>query len=170
MSYDVNYLENLENLENIEFKKTNNNISLVNYRGKKIKFCLENIYIPFGLEKYKFNMKFKYFLKINLSQELYEIFSNFEDYVCKKVFKLYGKNYKIKSQLEKRNTHNLLILKIKEFRNKLLSKIIDKEGCNISIFEITSKLYANIIISPNIYINNNEIIIKWTIETINITR
>ena len=169
MYYLINDLVEIK--KNIIMKKTGNNIHILINTGKKIKLLLKNLTIPFGLEHYKYKKMKKFFLKLNINDTLSESFDYFENEILEKINEEYMLNLKLKSQIiYKSGYNNQLIVKFKEFRNKIQTKISNSDKNPISLFEIKEKDKVNIEISPNAFIYNDELIIKWTIITLNILR
>ena len=166
------FTNNIDDLKkNIFLKKIGNNISIINQNGKKIKLGIKNIVTPFGLESYSYNKNQKLFLKINLSHDQYITFRDFESDIGELVNNQYNLRLNIKSQLIcKIKYSNQLILKFKEYKNKIQTKIYNLDKTEVSLYNIKPKNILNLELSPNIYIYGTEIIIKWSIITINILR
>ena len=113
----------------------------------------------------------KFFLKLNINDLLSDQLKDFENDILDQVNEIYMLNLNVKSQiLYKSNYKNQLIVKFKEFRNKIQTKIINQDKNSMSLFEIKEKDNLDIEISPNAFIYNDDLIIKWTIITLNILR
>ena len=166
------FIDNINDIKNsILLKKTGNNIAIYNQNVKKFKLELKNVMTPFGLESYSYNKNQKFFLKINMNPIQYNYFKDFELYIRDLVINQFNLSLKIKSQIIcKKKYSNQLILKFKEYKNKIQTKIYTTENTEISLFDIKPKDFFNLEITPNIYIYGNEIIVKWSIITINILR
>lgn len=165
-------LKDLENLENITtLKKTGDNVHITDIKNNKIQIVLNNISVPFGLEKYNYGKQNKYYLKLNIDDSISNNIIKFEKYIKQKIHSQFDLNLDIKTQIIIKNRfNNQLITKFKDYNNKIQTKILDEENRNISIFEILPKEKIEIYISPNCYILNNNLILKWTIITIKLLR
>jgi hypothetical protein len=165
-------LKDIENLKNMTtLKKTGNNVHITDLEGNKIQIVLKNINIPFGLEKYNYNKQTKYYLKLNINDSISNKINNLEKYIKQRIYKEFNIDLDIKTQIiTKSKFNNQLITKFKDYYNKIQTKVFDKENKNITIFEILPKKKIDIYISPNCYISNKNIILKWTIITIKLLR
>jgi hypothetical protein len=169
MYYLINNI--IEIKSNKLLKKTGNNIHVLIKSGQKIKLLLKNVTIPFGLEYYKYKKLKKFFLKLNINEPLSDQLKDLENDILDQVNDIYMLNLNVKSQIiYKSNYKNQLIVKFKEFRNKIQTKITNQDKNSISLFEIKEKDKLDIEISPNAFIYNDDLIIKWTIITLNILR
>lgn len=135
------------------------------YTNKCYEINLENIKIPFGIEKTNYNSMI---LKINLDNiDFKNYISNIEEKLFNLQSILDNKKYILQSQILKYdNYEDKLILKIKMFNNKILTKVY-KNNIEISIFDINSKDILDLEIIGNIYLSkDNKFILKWNINRI----
>ena len=161
-------VDNLDEIsQNLSYQKVGNNILITSDLNKKFILILKNVCIPFGLESYSYNKKEKFFLKINLDNYLSKKFNDFEQKIQQDINDKFILSLNIKTQILSKKYNNQLLVKFKEFRNKFQTKIYDSNNSEIDVFSLEPKNKLNIEISPNIFIYNGNIIIKWTIITIN---
>ena len=92
---------------------------------------------------------------------------DFEDTIIKILNNINKKEYIKDSQIIfSKKYNNKLKVKIKSIYNKIITKVKDTNDIEISIFDICKLSNIKVNISPNIYINNNKLITKWSANLI----
>jgi len=165
MEYNIN--EILKTLQII--KINNNNYKLLDKNtNKQFNINTPICYLPFGLENYKYGNKINYNIKLELNDTYFENFIiDFEDTIIKILNNINKKEYIKDSQIIfSKKYNNKLKVKIKSIYNKIITKVKDTNDIEISIFDICKLSNIKVNISPNIYINNNKLITKWSANLI----
>ena len=165
MEYNIN-----EILKTLQIVKINNN----NYKlldkntNKQFNINTPICYLHVGLENYKYGNKINYIIKLELNETYFENFIiDFEDTIIKILNNINKKEYIKDSQIIfSKKYNNKLKVKIKSIYNKIITKVKDTNDIEISIFDICKLSNIKVNISPNIYINNNKLITKWSANLI----
>jgi len=148
----------------ISIVKVNNSIYKILSNNKKIALNLENVKSPFGVDNYTYNKKRSYYLKLEIGDSLEKTILEMEEQVLNILQNINTTSFTIKSQIitnEKYNSN--LFVKIKQYRDKIVTKIKNISNENVSLFDIEKNSILDLEISPNIYIDkDSQIILKWT--------
>ena len=137
---------------------------------KKFKFYINNISIPFGLEKYGYGNKTNYYIKLNISSKISNIIRDIETELFKYITDTYDYNIDIQSQIIIKNFYpDQLIVKIKRQYNKFCCEIVNNNNI-ATLYDIQQGEKINCNIYPNIYISDTKFILKWTISSIELLR
>ena len=124
---------------------------------KKIQITLNDIRIPFGIEKY-YN---DYVCKFSLNKENYILFRNIEDEVRLKLLDI-DEEYDLKSQINEVNNFKSLTCKLFQTKNNILTQIIDENSKIISYADIKKKDRVNLIIFfDKLWVKDNIVYYKW---------
>lgn len=163
----------IEILKGLKIVKTTNKFYklLEKTTNKHFKLDTPVCLLPFGLESYKFMNKTNYIIKLEINENgknFEKCIIDFEDTILKIMSNINKKDYIKESQIifsEKFNSK--LIVKIKCYFNKIITKVKDN-NTEISIFDLKKLLNIKVNISPNIFINGNKLIVKWSANIIKI--
>lgn len=124
--------------------------------------------IPFGLEYYTFNKKKNYYLQIEIDDEFEKKISLFESFILNKISIEHNTEYELKSQITKHNFYDSkLRVKVRQKYGKFLGKCL-KNNTEISYFDIEKLDEAKFYLTGNIFLNNNILIVKWSIYSMRI--
>ena len=159
----------MENLgQQITISKVNNSIYKILSNDKSLTLDIENVKLPFGVDSYTYNRKKTFYLKLEINNILKNYIIDIETQV-KTILESVEKSsaFSIKSQIMEQGIYNPnMIVKIKQYRDKILTKIKDNDGA-LSLFDIEKNTILDMKITPNIYIDkDNNIIVKWTAKEI----
>ena len=146
-------------IPNYELKEINDNLINVFVNNKKLKICINDVLLPYGLESYDYLNKKKFFIQAELPKKDIDFFKNFEFSICDR---LNIKRELINTQINKRFDDKLKI-NIDEKKNKILTKLSDCDDKLITIFDIKINQKSDIFISPIVFRNNEKFILKWSL-------
>lgn len=148
-------------ISNYELKKINDNLSNILLNKKKVKICLNNVLLPFGLESYNYLNKKKFFIQGELPKNDINFFKELEFNVCDK---LNIERTFINTQINTNGRFNdKLKINIDEKNNNIFTKFTDDNDKLITIFDIKINQRCNLIISPIVFHNNEKFILKWSL-------
>ena len=167
------YLE--QYINNIKLVKVSNNYYKIMNKSDNKEMIINSpkIRVPFGLEnnKYTYNKKNieNYILKLNLDNEEFRNFIiYFEKTIWESQCKVDSKDYSLSTQIVYFDKYtDKLITKIKTNYNKIITKIYSN-NIEVSLFDIKKNTILEVSLVPSLYINNNNIVIKWTCKYIKI--
>ena len=129
----------------------------------KIQIVLDDISLPFGIEKQYDN----FVCKLSLNKENYILFQNIENEIREKLLET---EYELKSQINEYKNFKTLNSKLFMVKNNIVTEIIDKNSNIIPYTEIQRKDKANIIIYfDKLWIKNNIAYYKWKVVFIKLT-
>ena len=129
----------------------------------KIQIVLDDISLPFGIEKQYDN----FVCKLSLNKENYILFQNIENEIREKLLET---EYELKSQINEYKNFKTLNSKLFKVKKNIVTEIIDKNSNIIPYTEIQRKDKANIIIYfDKLWIKNNIAYYKWKVVFIKLT-
>ena len=139
----------------MKFTKKDNFLIL----DKQLKIVLNDITIPFGIEKYYTD----YTCKLSLNTENYNMFKNIENSIREELLEI-DSEYELKSQINESRNFKTLTAKLFSVKNNIVTEIIDEESKIIGMDEIAKKQKINIIIFfDKMWLKNNIAYYKWKI-------
>ena len=125
----------------------------------KIQISLQDISIPFGIEKY-YN---DYICKFSLNKENFILFNNIENQIREKLIEI-NEEYELKSQINEFKNFKSLTCKLFKVKNNILTQILGENSNIISHTDIKKKNKVNLIIFfDKLWIKDNIVYYKWKI-------
>lgn len=126
---------------------------------KAIKLVLNDILVPFGIDK-QYN---DYICKLSLNNENYKMFKIIEDDIIENLIDI-DEEYELKTQIIHYRQFKSLKAKLYLVKNRIVTEIINNESQIIGIDEIFNKNRFDMILTTDrLWVKDNIVYYKWKI-------
>lgn len=139
----------------------NNFYSVLTKNKKKMIIELVDITFPFGIEKYTYNDKDEYCIKMEFNDTLqYNFIKKLEANIQQR---LNCDENIVNTQLiySQNQFNHKLKLKLRQNKNGFETLILDKESKQKTVFELTKNQKYTIYIYLSVFYDENKLILKW---------